>query len=163
MGLRRRTYVRPSQVDFLSLSRPDKTAFITEAVVQYWIGKRYSCHIELGLKKRGHLRADVFCLNTKSDTVITEVKSCWQDFKTDKKWQNYKPFCMRMYFAIDETLFATHGTKILEAIEGHSCGLIVIDALGNAAVRSNARRTKMKNEVLARMLIKCAWRGGRFS
>lgn len=162
MGLRRRKYVAPSHVEFTSLSRPDRTAFITEAVVRYWISKRYSCHIELGLKKRGHLRADVFCLNTKSDIVITEVKSCWQDFKTDKKWQNYMPFCMRMYFAIDETLFATHGTKILEAIEGHRCGLIVIGATGSAAVKSNARRKTMKNETLARLLIRCAWRGGRF-
>ena len=162
MALRRRSYVAPSRVEFTSLSRPDRTAFITEAVVRYWISKRYSCHIELGLVKRGNLRADVFCLNTKSDIVITEVKSCWQDFKTDKKWFKYRPFCMRMYFAIDEALFASHGTKILEAIEGFYCGLIVIDATGNAAVRLKTSRMKMKNEVLARMLIKCAWRGGRF-
>lgn len=159
---RRRSYIAPSAVEFKSLSRPDRTAFITEAVQVYWNSKRYSCHVELGLIKHGNLRADVFCLNTKCDIVITEVKSCWQDFKTDKKWHRYLPFCMRMYFAIDESLFLTHGTQILAAISEHRCGLIVVDQFGGASVRSNAKRAAMKNDVIAKMLIKCAWRGGRF-
>lgn len=148
--------------EYASFSRSDKTKHITEAAVQYWIAKGYSCHIELGLVKRGSLRADVFCLNTKSDIVITEVKSCWQDFKTDSKWQNYLPYCMRMYFAVDELLYASHGEKIIAQIKELGCGLMVINNMGTCRVVSNARRTQMENKILAKMLIKCAWRGGRF-
>lgn len=148
---------------FKSMSRPDKTAFLTEAAQRYWIDKRYSCHVELGLIKHGNLRADVFCLNTKCDMIITEVKSCWADFNTDKKWHKYLPFCMRMYFIIDERLFETHGDKIIDRIKDLGCGLIVVNKFGSAFVRSNAKRKTMKNEIVAKLLIKAAWRGGRFA
>ncbi|WOL24353.1 hypothetical protein fHeYen902_007c [Yersinia phage fHe-Yen9-02] len=149
--------------DFVSMSRPDKTNFITESIVGYWNKKRYSCHVEFGLIKHGNLRADVWCLNTKSDIVITEVKSCWQDFNTDKKWHKYLPFAMRVYFAIDETLYASHGDRIIARIEEQGCGLIVVYRLGSARVMRRASRKIMKNETIAKMLIKAAWRGGRFA
>lgn len=152
-----------ARAEFLSMSRPDRTNFVTEGAVRYWNSKRFSCHVELGLIKHGNLRADVFCLNTKCDIVITEVKSCWADFNTDKKWHRYLPFSMRMYFAIDEALFASHGAKILDRISESGCGLIVVTPLGFAAVKRKAKRRIMKNEVIAKMLIKAAWRGGRFA
>lgn len=162
MAYNRRKAERQTVV-FKSMSRPDKTAYLTEAVQQYWNGKRYSCHVELGLIKHGNLRADVFCLNTKCDMIITEVKSCWADFNTDKKWHKYLPFCMRMYFVVDETLFESHGDEIIARIKKRGCGLIVVNKFGSAFVKSNAKRKTMKNEIVAKMLIKAAWRGGRFA
>lgn len=162
MAYNRRKAERQTVV-FKSMSRPDKTAYLTEAVQQYWNGKRYSCHVELGLIKHGNLRADVFCLNTKCDMIITEVKSCWVDFNTDKKWHKYLPFCMRMYFVVDETLFESRGDEIIARIKKRGCGLIVVNKFGSAFVKSNAKRKTMKNEIVAKMLIKAAWRGGRFA
>lgn len=162
MAYNRRKAERQTVV-FKSMSRPDKTAYLTEAVQQYWNGKRYSCHVELGLIKHGNLRADVFCLNTKCDMIITEVKSCWADFNTDKKWHKYLPFCMRMYFVVDETLFESRGDEIIARIKKCGCGLIVVNKFGSAFVKSNAKRKTMKNEIVAKMLIKAAWRGGRFA
>lgn len=162
MAFKRRKAER-RMVKFTSMSRPDRTAFLTEAVQHYWIDKRYSCHVELGLIKHGNLRADVFCLNTKCDMIITEVKSCWADFNTDKKWHKYLPFCMRMYFVIDEALFESHGEKIIGRIKDEGCGLIVVNKFGSAFVKSNAKRKTMKNEIVAKLLIKAAWRGGRFA
>ncbi|MEG0374010.1 MAG: MmcB family DNA repair protein [Raoultibacter sp.] len=162
MAYNRRKAERQTVV-FKSMSRPDKTAYLTEAVQQYWNGKRYSCHVELGLIKHGNLRADVFCLNTKCDMIITEVKSCWADFNTDKKWHKYLPFCMRMYFVVDETLFESRGDEIIARIKKRGCGLIVVNKFGSAFVKSNAKRKTMKNEIVAKMLIKAAWRGGRFA
>ncbi|QYW03426.1 hypothetical protein pEaSNUABM34_00124 [Erwinia phage pEa_SNUABM_34] len=163
MAFKRRKAERQTQAVFTSMSRPDRTMFITEAAQRYWIDKRYSCHVELGLIKHGNLRADVFCLNTKCDMIITEVKSCWADFNTDKKWHKYLPFCMRMYFAIDEALFESHGDRIIERIRVSGVGLIVVNKFGSAFVRSNAKRKTMKNEIVAKLLIKAAWRGGRFA
>lgn len=162
MAYNRRKAERQTVV-FKSMSRPDKTAYLTEAVQQYWNGKRYSCHVELGLIKHGNLRADVFCLNTKCDMIITEVKSCWADFNIDKKWHKYLPFCMRMYFVVDETLFESRGDEIIARIKKRGCGLIVVNKFGSAFVKSNAKRKTMKNEIVAKMLIKAAWRGGRFA
>ena len=162
MAYNRRKAERQTVV-FKSMSRPDKTAYLTEAVQQYWNGKRYSCHVELGLIQHGNLRADVFCLNTKCDMIITEVKSCWADFNTDKKWHKYLPFCMRMYFVVDETLFESRGDEIIARIKKRGCGLIVVNKFGSAFVKSNAKRKTMKNEIVAKMLIKAAWRGGRFA
>lgn len=162
MAYNRRKAERQTVV-FKSMSRPDKTAYLTEAVQQYWNGKRYSCHVELGLIKHGNLRADVFCLNTKCDMIITEVKSCWADFNKDTKWHKYLPFCMRMYFVVDETLFESRGDEIIARIKKRGCGLIVVNKFGSAFVKSNAKRKTMKNEIVAKMLIKAAWRGGRFA
>jgi hypothetical protein len=68
-----------------------------------------------------------------------------------------------MYFAIDEALFETHGDRIIARIKDEGCGLIVVNKFGSAFVRSNAKRKTMKNEIVAKMLIKAAWRGGRFA
>lgn len=148
-------------MDFKSLSRPDRTGLILEAAQLYWIDKRYSCHVEMGLNKRGRLRADLLVLNTKCQIVMTEVKSCWQDFKTDLKWHKYLKHCHKLYFAIDADLFKTKGTEIKAALKEHGCGLIVFDG-HKCKVRQAAKERTMANSDIASLLIRMSWRGGRF-
>jgi hypothetical protein len=46
-------------------------------------------------------RADILALAPSGDFVIIEVKSCARDFLTDAKWQDYRAWCDRLYFAVD--------------------------------------------------------------
>lgn len=158
----KRIKIRKPAVVFTSLSRGETTAFLTEAVVGYWIDKRYSNHIEFGLNKYGNLRADVWSLNTKCHVVISEVKSSWADFSSDKKWHKYFEYCHKFYFVISERLFESHGEKILARIKGSGAGIIVVTSLGNAKVKKNATAHETSNKILSRLLIHAAWRGGKF-
>jgi len=149
-------------VEFVSLSRGETTKFLTDAIVGYWIEKGYSNHVEFGLIKHGNLRADVWSLNTKCQTVISEVKSSWADFSSDKKWHNYFEYSHKFYFVISERLFETHGDRIQLRIKGSGAGIIVVSPMGNAKVRKNAVAREASNKTLSRLLIHAAWRGGKF-
>src|SRR5215470_14909842 len=65
-------------------------------------------------------RVDVIALGTDGGFVIAEVKSCATDFRSDRKWREYLPFCERFYFAVP----ADFPLEILPP----DCGLIVADA-----------------------------------
>lgn len=65
-------------------------------------------------------RVDVIALGSDGAFAIAEVKSCAADFRTDRKWREYLPFCERFYFAVP----AEFPLEILPA----DCGLIVADA-----------------------------------
>jgi hypothetical protein len=46
-------------------------------------------------------RADILALLPSGDFAILEVKSCARDYLTDGKWQDYRAWCDRLYFAVD--------------------------------------------------------------
>ena len=74
-------------------------------------------------------RVDVIALDGAGRFLIAEVKSSLVDFRADRKWREYLPFCEGFFFAVPvgfpvETLPA-------------DCGLIVADAFG-AAIRREA-------------------------
>jgi hypothetical protein len=45
-------------------------------------------------------RADVVALSGAGDIAIVEIKACLLDYHSDCKWQDYLPFCDRLYFAV---------------------------------------------------------------
>lgn len=42
--------------------------------------------------------ADVIEIDRNNKVIIYEIKSCLQDFRRDKKWQNYLQYCDLFYF-----------------------------------------------------------------
>ena len=74
-------------------------------------------------------RADVVALSGAGDIAIVEIKSCLLDFQTDGKWQDYLPFCDRLYFAVPPEM----PQEILPA----DCGLIVADNWGADILRDS--------------------------
>ena len=87
-------------------------------------------------------RADVVALSGGGDVTIVEIKSCLLDYRSDGKWQDYLPFCDRLYFAVA----ADFPHEIIPA----SAGLILADRYGAELVRepieerlSAARRKAM--------------------
>ncbi len=72
-------------------------------------------------------RADLIALGEAGEFWIVEVKSCIADFRTDRKWQEYRLYCDRLLFAVAPDFPAT----ILPA----DAGLIVADSYGGTLVR----------------------------
>jgi hypothetical protein len=47
------------------------------------------------------LRVDVMALGPQGEVWIVECKSGMADFRADRKWHNYLPFCDRFFWAVD--------------------------------------------------------------
>lgn len=47
-------------------------------------------------------RLDVLGIGYGMELLGIEIKSCWEDFRTDKKWPSYMDFLNRMYILADE-------------------------------------------------------------
>ena len=46
-------------------------------------------------------RADLMAIGPRGEIAIAEVKSGLDDYRTDRKWAEYAPFCDAFYFAVD--------------------------------------------------------------
>ena len=72
-------------------------------------------------------RADILSLCPTGEVTIVEVKSSVVDFRTDCKWPEYRDFCDRFFFAVDD-LFPSE-------LIPEGCGLIIADSFGAEIVR----------------------------
>jgi hypothetical protein len=72
-------------------------------------------------------RADLLAMDGSGTIVIVEVKSSIEDFRADRKWNEYREFCDELYFAVPEVF-------PVELIPD-SCGLIVADPFTAEIVR----------------------------
>ena len=52
------------------------------------------------LPLRNGRRADMAALDRAGAITVVEVKSCRADFRSDRKWYEYLPYCDRFYFAV---------------------------------------------------------------
>ena len=62
--------------------------------------------------------------------MIVEVKSSVADFKSDRKWPEYVPYCDQFYFAVA----ADFPSELIP----EEAGLIIADAFGGAILREPA-------------------------
>ncbi|MCG6122740.1 MAG: MmcB family DNA repair protein [Microvirga sp.] len=72
-------------------------------------------------------RADIVSLGRDGGLAIVEIKSCLADFRADRKWEGYRDFCDRFYFAVTQDF----PTGVLPP----ETGLILADAFGAEIVR----------------------------
>lgn len=72
-------------------------------------------------------RVDVIAMNGDGETLIVEIKSCAADFRADRKWMEYLPYCDQFYFAVPDGF-------PLELLPG-DCGIMVADGYGAAILR----------------------------
>jgi hypothetical protein len=79
-------------------------------------------------------RVDVMALGADGRFCIAEVKSCAADFRADRKWREYLPYCEGFYFAVPPAF-------PLEMLPT-DCGLIVADAY-DAVIRREAPALSM--------------------
>jgi hypothetical protein len=72
-------------------------------------------------------RADLLALGRDNGLLIVEIKSSVTDFKSDRKWPDYRDFCDRLAFAVPGDF--PHG------LIPEECGLIVADPFGAVILR----------------------------
>lgn len=72
-------------------------------------------------------RADVLALGREGELVIIEIKSSVADFRSDRKWPEYRDFCDRLYFAVPD--------GFPQELIPPECGLILADPFGAALLR----------------------------
>ena len=72
-------------------------------------------------------RADIVILARDGVIAIVEIKSSVADFRADRKWQEYRAFCDRFYFAVPDAF--------PQALIPQDAGLIVADGFDAAILR----------------------------
>lgn len=109
----------------LVFSRPETTLSVTRGAARLMLDMGYAPLLEVCLPNGR--RADVMAIGPKGDIVICEVKSGVDDYRVDRKWHEYAPFCDAFYFAVAPEF-------PLEVLPDEP-GLIVADGFGGAVVR----------------------------
>lgn len=106
----------------LPLSRPEVTVEVTRGAARLLVGLGFAPLAEVSLPNGR--RADLMALGPKGEVAIVEVKSSLEDYRVDRKWGEYAPFCERFYFAVAPE-FPRH-------ILPEGPGLIIADGFGGA-------------------------------
>ena len=105
-------------------SRPETTEAVTRGAARLFLALGYAPLAEVTLPNGR--RADLVALGPRGEIAIAEVKSGVDDYRVDRKWGEYAPFCDAFYFAV-----APHFPReILPA----GPGLIVADGFGGAVL-----------------------------
>jgi len=109
----------------LVFSRPETTLSVTRGAARLMMDMGYAPLLEVCLPNGR--RADVMAIGRKGDIVICEVKSGVEDYRVDRKWHEYGPFCDAFFFAV--------APEFPQPILPDEPGLIVADGFGGAVVR----------------------------
>jgi len=112
------------QID-LVFSRPETTLSVTRGAARLLVDMGYAPLLEVGLPNGR--RADVMAVGRRGDIVICEVKSGLEDYRVDRKWGEYGPYCDAFFFAV--------APEFPDGILPDEPGLIVADGFGGAVVR----------------------------
>ncbi|PZW36997.1 hypothetical protein C8P66_1487 [Humitalea rosea] len=78
---------------------PERTARITRSVLRLCLAAGWAPIAEVPLPTGRRL--DVLALRLDGGFTAIEVKSCARDYLSDSKWEEYRHWCDRLYFAVD--------------------------------------------------------------
>ena len=107
-----------------SLSRPETTEAVTRGAARLLVSLGYAPLAEVALPNGR--RADLMALGAHGEILIVEVKSGLEDYRVDRKWGEYGPYCDLFYFAVGPHFPREHLPQ--------GPGLIIADAFGGAVV-----------------------------
>ena len=85
----------------------------------------YTCLTEFKLTSRR--RVDVIGIDASGAILIVEIKSSIEDFRADRKWQEYLAFCDRFFFAV--------GQGFPREVLPTDCGLLIADPYAATVIR----------------------------
>jgi len=112
-------------VTIVTVTRPEITAAVTRGAARLLAEMRYAPLAEVTLPNGR--RADLMALSPKGQIVIVEVKSGLEDYRVDRKWHEYMPYCDSFAFAV--------APEFPREILPEEPGLIVCDGFGGAVLR----------------------------
>ncbi len=110
-------------------SRPETTETVTRGAARLLLALNYTPLAEVILPNGR--RADLMALGPRGEIAIVEVKSGLDDYRVDRKWGEYGPFCDLFYFAVAPHFPREH------LPEGP--GLIIADGFGGAVLTEAPR------------------------
>ena len=95
-------------------------------------------------------RADLMALDLRGSVSIVEIKSCTADFRSDRKWPEYRQWCDRFYFAVD--------SEFPSELIPDDCGLILADRFGAETIREapEHRLDAARRKALTLRFARCA-------
>ena len=106
------------------ISRPETTEAVTRGAARLWVALGWAPLAEVPLPNGR--RADLMVLSPRGEIAIVEVKSSIEDYRCDRKWGEYAPFCDQFYFAV--------APEFPREILSEGPGLIVADGFGGAVI-----------------------------
>jgi|JRYH01.1.fsa_nt_gb hypothetical protein len=125
------------------------------AIAQRYKKKRRAVYFEIGVNKRGRLRADIFVMAMTGHIVIVEVKSSVADFRADKKMDGYLEYCNQFYLAVPKPVYQKIKDEIMP-----QAGIFIMSEDG-AHVRKlvkKARNRPLEPTVAHNLAIRAAFR-----
>lgn len=144
------------------MSRRETTELLTRAAKNYYIKKKFAVFEEFGVGSYGKRRLDLLCMNNKCSYVGIEIKSGKADYVTDSKWREYLSYVNKLYILIPPKLAeSSFFEQIQRDTKPHGVGIMTLTPIaGKITVIQNAKSQKVADDVMMKMLIKMAWRGG---
>ena len=112
-------------VTIVTVTRPEITANVTRGAARLLVDLGYAPLAEVTLPNGR--RADLMAVSRKGELAIIEVKSGIEDYRVDRKWHEYLPYCDRFAFAV--------APEFPQHILPEEPGLIVCDGFGGAVLR----------------------------
>lgn len=109
----------------LAFSRPETTELVTRGAARLLQALGHAPLLEFPLPNGR--RADIMALAGKGELSIVEVKSSIEDFRADRKWTEYAPYCDAFWFAVPP--------DFPREVLPEDAGLIVADGFGGAVLR----------------------------
>lgn len=106
---------------------------LARGVIRHLTAAGFACLEEMS-PARG-LRVDVMALAPRGELWIVECKSSLADFRNDRKWQSYLPWCDSFFWAVD----AAFPADILPPENG----LFLADAYGAEMMRAPAAPARL--------------------
>lgn len=154
--------VKRLKYNWSELNRRDKTDMMTVAIMRnilirgnnHQVGLR-EINVNIG-KNKSNLRIDVLQIDrNKNELDGYEIKSCIQDFRTDKKWQNYLELVNRLYFVFDSDTYKKYKDEITEKIDNKAGIYVYNTTCGWLTLEQGGRYTELppKNEEFYRIIL----------
>ena len=112
------------ELSIVEFSRPQTTMAVTRGAARLMLAMGYAPLLEVGLPNGR--RADIMALSPKGRVAICEVKSGIEDYRSDRKWGEYLPFCDQFFFAV--------APEFPRQALPEGPGLIVADAFDGAVI-----------------------------
>lgn len=109
----------------LSFSRPAVTSAVTRGAARLFQAMGYAPLLEVRLPNGR--RADIMALGPRGQVAVAEVKSGLHDFRADRKWTEYLPWCDAFFFAV--------APEFPLGVLPEEPGLIVADGFDGAVLR----------------------------